>query len=263
MKLLLYYIKEKLLEMSIRYEIMPGFEKLQPFVKVLPRCFENEGKTIYVGRNVVKVMDIQGYKLNVKRYLIPSFFDRVVRSYLRRTKCWQAFTYAQLLLEKGIETPQPIAYVEERKNGLVAYSYFVSIHSEYPRMFYEFGDCAIEDCKDVIKAFAHYTARLHEAGFLHHDYSPGNILFDYIDGSYRFSLVDLNRLEFGKVSMKRGCANFKKLWGKKDFFLLLAKEYARIRGFDEQKCIDLILAKRKKFWTRYCKKRTPDFNLEL
>ena len=249
--------------MSVRYEIMPGFEILQQFVETLPQCFETEGKTIYVGRNVVKVMEVEGYKLNVKRFLIPSFFDRIIRSYFRKTKCWQAFTYAQLLLDKGFETPQPIAYVEERKNGLIVYSYFVSIQSEYPRTFYEFGDCAIEECEDVVKAFAQYTARLHDAGFLHLDYSPGNILFDFIDGSYRFSLVDLNRLKFGHVTMKRGCANFKKLWGKKDFFLLLAKEYARMRGFDEQECTDLILAKRKKFWTRYCKKRKPGYNLEL
>ncbi len=234
--------------MKIRYEIMAGYEKLQPFVESLPQCFEKEGEIFYVGRNVVKVMDIQGYKLNVKRFLIPTKFDRIARSYFRKTKCWQAYAYAKILLKKGFETPQPIAYVEERKNnGLLLYSYFVSIHSDYPRTFYEFGDCAIEECHDVVKAFAHYTARLHEAGFLHLDYSPGNILFDYIDGSYRFSLVDLNRIKFGKISMKQGCANFKKLWGNKDFFLLLAKEYARMRGFDEQKCIDLIMAHRKKF----------------
>lgn len=249
--------------MSVRYEIMPGFEKLQQFVEKLPQCYEKEGETIYVGRNMVKVMNVQGYKLNVKRFLIPSFPDRIVRSYFRRTKCWQAYTYAQLLLEKGFETPQPIAYVEERSYGLIGYTYFVSVHSEYPRKFYEFGNCAIEECEDVVRDFAHYTARLHEAGFLHHDYSPGNILFDYIDGNYQFSLVDINRLTFGKVTMKRGCANFKKLWGKKDFFILLAKEYAQARGFEEQECTELVLSGRKKFWVRYCKKRKPEFNLEL
>lgn len=249
--------------MSILYEITQGFEELQQFIESLPQCFENEGKTIYVGRNVVKVMDVQGYRLNVKRYLIPSFIDRMVRSYLRRTKCWQAFTYAKLLLEKGFETPQPIAYLEKRNNGLIGYSYFVSIHSEYSRTFYEFGDSAIEECQDVVKAFARYTARLHDAGFLHLDYSPGNVLFDCIDGNYQFSLIDLNRLRFGKVTMKRGCANFKKLWGSPSFFMLLAKEYALARGFDERECVELILAERRKYWMHYCKKRKPPFNLEL
>ena len=45
--------------MSVRYEIMPGFEILQQFVETLPQCFETEGKTIYVGRNVVKVMEVE------------------------------------------------------------------------------------------------------------------------------------------------------------------------------------------------------------
>lgn len=47
-------------------------------------------------------------------------------------------------------------------------------------------------------AFAEFTARLHEAGILHLDYSPGNILYDKIGEEYHFSLVDINRMHFGE-----------------------------------------------------------------
>ena len=43
---------------------------------------------------------------------------------------------------------------------------------------------------------------------MHRDYSPGNILFDKIDGEYHFMLVDINRMSFGKISIDMGCANF-------------------------------------------------------
>lgn len=68
---------------------------------------------------------------------------------------------------------------------------------------------------------------------MHRDYSPGNILFDKIDGEYHFMLVDINRMSFGKISIDMGCANFARLWGQKAFFELLAREYARARNTDE------------------------------
>ena len=242
--------------MSIRFKITKGYEALQPFIKTLPECFEKEGKTIYKGRNTVKVMEVNGSKLNVKRFLIPSLSERIKRSYFRSSKCREAYFNAWKLLKKGFDTPHPIAYVEERKVGLIGYSYFISSQSSYPRTFYEFEECEIEDCKDVIVSFARYTARLHEAGFLHKDYSPGNILFDYINGAYRFTLVDVNRMKFGKVSIKEGCKNFRKLWGKKEFFSLLASEYAKMREFDEKECMDLIWTE----WQKFSEKRMSRYN---
>lgn len=243
--------------MSVRFEITKGYESLRPFIEALPQCFEEEGRIIYEGRNTVKVMEVDGYRLNVKRFLIPrSLSERIKRSYLRRSKCREAYLHALHLLEKGFETPQPIAYVEERKKGLIAYSYYVSFQSPYSHTFYELEESEIEECKDVIVSFARFTARLHEAGFLHKDYSPGNILFDRIDGIYHFSLVDINRMRLGKVSMKRGCKNFRKLWGKKELFFCMAKEYARMRGFDEKECANLIWTERK----RFSEKRRPRYN---
>ena len=62
--------------------------------------------------------------------------------------------------------------------GLIGHSYFMSIQSPYRYNFCQFGNADIESCADVVTAFAEFTARLHEAGILHLDYSPGNILYD-------------------------------------------------------------------------------------
>lgn len=247
----------------MKIEIIPQFEYLREYIESLPQRFESEGRTIHAGRNIVKVLSVNGMEINIKRYHVPSFINKFIYSFIRPPKGWRAYTYAQQLLEKGFETPQPIAYIEEHSCGLIGYSYFVSVQSPYTHRFYEFGDCPIEKCEKVVTSFAHYVAALHESGVLHCDFSPGNILFDNINGEYRFSLVDINRMRFCKVDIKKGCANFARLWGQKAFFILLAKEYAQARGLNETACIELILSYRKKFWQRYTKKHKAEFHLEF
>lgn len=243
--------------------VNPTYEHLRGFIESIPGSFEEKGRIIYSGRNLIKVMEVDGIEINVKRYGIPAFVNRVIYSFFRIPKGRRAFEYPQMLLQKGFETPVPIAYIEQRRCGLINHSYFISMQSPYQRNFYEFGNTDVECCKDVVIAFAHYTAELHQAGIMHRDYSPGNILFDKIDGKYHFMLVDINRMTFGKISVEMGCANFARLWGQKAFFKLLAEEYARARHVDETYCIERVLSYRKKFWTYFAKKHAVKYNLEL
>ncbi|MDE6821799.1 MAG: tyrosine protein kinase [Bacteroides acidifaciens] len=243
--------------------VNPTYDHLRGFIESIPNSFETEGRIIYSGRNLIKVMEVDGIEINVKRYGIPAFVNRVVYSFFRVPKGRRAFEYPQMLLQKGFETPVPIAYIEQRKCGLIDYSYFVSMQSPYQRNFYEFGNADIKHCKDVVIAFARYTAELHQAGIMHRDYSPGNILFDKINGKYHFMLVDINRMSFGRINVEMGCANFARLWGQKAFFRLLAKEYAQARHADEAYCVERVLSYRKKFWTYFAKKHTVKYNLEL
>lgn len=203
--------------------VNPTYEHLREFIESIPNTFEKNGRIIYSGRNLIKVIEIDGVEINVKRYGVPAFVNRVIYSFFRNPKGRRAFEYPQMLLEKGFETPVPIAYVEERKFGLIAHSYFISKQSPYRRNFYEFGNADVNYCRDVIISFARYTANLHQAGILHRDYSPGNILFDYIDGEYHFTLVDINRMTFSKISVEMGCANFARLWGQKAFLFYSPK----------------------------------------
>ncbi|GAE82610.1 lipopolysaccharide kinase InaA family protein [Bacteroides reticulotermitis] len=240
-----------------------AYEHLRDFIEKIPTTFEKEGRIIYSGRNLIKVLNVGGVEINVKRYGIPAYVNRIVYSFFRVPKGKRAFEYPELLLEKGFETPAPIAYIEERRCGLINYSYFVSMQCPYPRNFYEFGNADAEQYRDVIVAFARYTADLHQAGIMHRDYSPGNILFDQVDGEYHFMLVDINRMTFGRISIDMGCANFARLWGQKAFFEILAKEYAQARQADEKYCIERVLACRKKFWTYFSKKHIVKYKLEL
>lgn len=241
----------------------PAFESLRAFVESIPDIFENEGNTIYKGRNEIKVIRVEEADINVKRYKVPMLFNRIVYTFFRKSKGLRAFTYPQQILEKGFETPNPIAYIEMKKWGLIHCSFFISMQSPYAHTFYEFGNATPDQYEEAAKAFAHYTAKLHDAQIYHKDYSPGNILFDKVDGEYHFSLVDINRMSFGEVSKEKGCANFARLWGETAFFELLASEYAKARGFDREECIRLVLEARSKFWNKFKRKHEVKFNLDI
>lgn len=243
--------------------INPQYSFLESFINDVPNIFIEQGATIYDSRNVIKVFDIDGIQINVKRYHAPKGLNKLIYSFFRTSKGLRAYQYPTTLLKEGIETPQPIAYIEFRKYGLIDYSYFISKHCTYKHRLYEIGNASKGTYEELAVALAQNTAKMHEAQILHKDYSPGNILFEKINGEYKFSVVDINRMYFGPVNKEKGCANFARLWGPKDFFIILAKEYARIRHFDENECIRLVLFYRARFWKRYGRKHEIEFKLEL
>lgn len=248
--------------------INPQYEHLRNFITQLPSIMDIEGTYIYGGRrNLIKRFEApDGTPLNVKRFRKPCLLNDLIYSTgIRKPKGIRAFTYPKCLLDKGIETPEAIAYVEDRNAiGLLQQSYFISQQCPYRHLLYEIGDATPEVYEPVAKALAHYVAFMHNQEVLHLDFSPGNILWDQDgEGTYHFSIVDINRMRFGPVNMKCGCKSFCRLWGPKRFIQLLVEEYARERHFDPTICVDITMKARAAFWQRYQKKREIEFKLEL
>lgn len=232
--------------------VNPKYKSLRHFVVSLPALFDTEGDIIYNARNQIKVFTLpDGTRINVKRYRKPIFINRLVYSFLREPKAVRAYHYALRLLKLEVPTPEPIAYILEQKCGLLAYSFLITEQSPLRRMFYEFGTGTLVGRENIVKSFARFTADLHQKGVYHKDYSPGNILFEVTNGVPEFTLVDINRMEFGTVNMEKGCRNFARLWGKQDFFEMIAAEYATARNFDVAQCTALILKYRHNFWKQH------------
>ena len=243
--------------------INPKYERVRPFLEHIDTYF-TEGRSLRESRNSLRVCQWEDLELNVKRFRQPSFFQRLVYTFLRRPKGLRAYENPFRMHAAGVDSPEPVAYLERRKGGLIAESFFVSVQCPYTRRFYEFATAPLTpEVLLVARSFARLTARLHEAGILHLDYSPGNILFEVIDGEPHFSLVDTNRMRFGSVSVAEGCRNFARLWGQPPFFEAMADAYAEARHASPADCRQLMLSARRKFWKRYIRRHGAPFEMEL
>ena len=246
--------------------VNPKYENsraLRDFINNVDRRFPS-GKLVQQGsRNTLRSFEIEGQGMVVKHFGTPNAFNRVVYSLFRKPKGVRAYEYAFRVRNAGFDTPEPIAYMERRSFGLVSDAYFISSQCPYSRRFYEFGNADAKDIEDILRAFTRRTAQFHEAGMLHRDFSPGNILFDKVDGQWKFAIVDINRMSFSKVNVVRGCRNFARLWGQPDLFRIIADEYAKARNADADECFRIIRSARRKFWTRFAKRHKVKYRLEL
>ncbi|MFZ4454769.1 MAG: lipopolysaccharide kinase InaA family protein [Bacteroidales bacterium] len=220
--------------------IHPDYLHLSKFIHNLPREFSNRGEVLYKVRNEVRLMEIDGVKVVVKKFKVPHPINRIAYSFFRKSKARRSFEYSYLLINKGFGAATPIAFSEYFGNGLITDSYYVSIFSPFVRNFNEFRGRGIDGRSRILLDFARFTAKMHEAGIRHLDYGGGNILFQDDEENTQFCLLDVNRMEIGKVGLKAGVENFKLLYMHEESFQFLIREYARIRGFNEEKCLRII-----------------------
>lgn len=253
-----------------RLTVNPRYEHLRAYIEQIPATMESQGTYVYGGRRnlIMRMTAPDGTALCVKRFQQPRGINRLVYSYgIRQPKGQRAYDYPARLLEKGIQTPEAVAYIEERNAlHLLRQCYLVTRHCPYPHLLYEMGDATPDVYEPMARALAAFAAHMHDCQVLHLDFSPGNILWDYAADDptgYVFAVVDINRMRFAPVTMSDGCRSFARLWGPKRFTELLVEEYARLRGFDPQACRKLAMEARRRFWTRYQKKREIEFKLEL
>ena len=252
--------------MKTTVDIHPAFADIKAFVHRLPSIFETEGETLYDSRNRIKVFALpDGRLINVKRYHAPRGINRLVYSLgIRKPKGRRAFEYPKTLLINGIDTPAPIAYIEERgAMSLLGRSYFVSVQSPLAHTLYEMADAPAGVYIPVARELGAFAARMHQRGILHKDFTPGNILWDATPDGLRFALVDTNRMRFGAVGVRRGLDSMKRLWGPKDFIRRLAESYAEARHADPGKAIQYIMYARERFWKRFMKRHDIKFKPEL
>lgn len=245
--------------------VNPKYEYLRSWIESIPSRFESEGNTIYHLRNLIKVFGApDGLNINVKRYHKPAFINKLVYTFgLREPKGMRAYRNPEYLLSCGIDTPDPVAYIEEFQGGLLAYSYFLSIQCDYPHTMYDVGNAPVGTYEDIAVALAGFAADMHEKGIMHKDFTPGNVLWTKENGEFKFSIIDTNRMYFGPVSFDIGLRNIIKFWGPKEFARILFSTYATLRGANAVSAENKALAWRRQFWIKYRKKHIIPFRLEI
>ena len=220
---------------------------LKSFVENLPTIFSNDGKLIYKERNILKCYSVGGYNIVVKQYKQPHIINRIAYTFFRPSKAKRSYEYALKLLELGIETPAPIAYIEEFKYGLLTYSYLFSIYEKDFSIIRDLMD-GIQNDDDLLKSLALYIANLHQNGVLHLDISPGNLLYKKEGNQVHFTAIDINRMQFPKViTNEMRYKNFNRLSENDEVLTKIAKYYAAATNLDEQETIEKI----KKYSTKF------------
>lgn len=222
--------------------VASDFCTLTDYAKALPALFKyNYGTVIYEGRNELREMDWYGTKVVVKSFRVPNLINRIAYGVFRSSKAQRSFEYAEMLRREGIGSPAPVAYYTERNGLLFTHSYYACLKSECPYSYVNLMRGDFPGQEEILRAIARTTAALHEKGYLHKDYSRGNILFRRTDKGVEVEIIDLNRIRFRTVDMEEGCRNFERLPGTPEMFAILADEYAKARGFDANECLKLIL----------------------
>ena len=69
-----------------------------------------------------------------------------------------------------------------------------------------------------------------------------------------FSLVDLNRMRFGKLSKKECLRNFDRISPSDEVTSYIVAEYSRLRGWDIASSVKTALYYKRKFWGKVAKK---------
>lgn len=238
---------QKLLQMvggkSREIVINSKFRYLDRLIQSIPDEWDSMGETIYKKRNEIKVVRLPGLDINVKSYQIPHMVNKFAYAYLRHSKAKRTYYYAHKLQNMSVETPEPIAYINCYKNGVLHNSFFVSIQlSEYPITIRDVINRDIENKELLLRQFTRFTYfSLLRNGVNHLDYSRGNILIEKAGYMHQFSIVDINRMHFEAMSLKKGLKMFSKLWASESELKVIADEYAQITNQDSQKIIDLLI----------------------
>jgi hypothetical protein len=212
--------------------IAPAHQQYTSFIHSLPLIFNSEGTSIYKARNEIKNFEIDGKLFTVKGYRRPHIINRIAYGTFRQSKAKRAYDYALRLLKKNISTPEPVAYIEQYECGLLCNSYFVSLFATESHLLRELHDYKVEGNETLLNALAAYTAYIHERDVFPIDYSPGNVLFESEDGKFRFTLLDINRMQFRVVTQKMAARCFRRFTMDQSLISFIAKEYARIRGYE-------------------------------
>lgn len=221
--------------------------------------FDSDGTLFGNGkRNQIKLFDIARATINIKSFKVPNLVNKIAYKYFRKSKARRSYEYAHRLLQHGIGTPQPIAFLETFDVIGIARSYYVSEHLETELTFRELVEIAdYPDHENILRQFMQFSYSLHQKGIEFLDHSPGNTLIKNLgNGRYEFFLVDLNRMNFhDEMPFEMRIKNLCRLTPKEDMVKVMSNEYARLSGFDEAKVFETLWAMTTAFQYRFYRKK--------
>lgn len=234
--------------------VSPEYLHLESWVDQIPQLFTTQqGTLLYNGRNQIRLFEVRGEKLVVKRYKRHDLFKMLVYTFFRPSKARRAYENATALREHHVNTPHEVAYIEERRAGLIQQVYFICAYTNWEPIKPRLIEQSPYD-ENLAMAYAHFVASLHEAGILHRDLNPTNVLYQHQNGKYEFQLIDINRMQFfdGAVPKAECMENLTLFWWLTPVYRFILQVYAADRGWSEKEIEEACEVKRQhdRRWVR-------------
>lgn len=207
-------------------------------------------------RNSIKLFELETETVNIKSFKIPNVFNKIAYKFLRKSKAQRSFEYAEKLLSLDIGTPHPIAYYEFSNGLFFGKSYYLSEHIHYDLTYRELiRDLNYPDHGNILRAFTKFTFKLHENNIYFLDHSPGNTLIKREGDTYKFYLVDLNRMQFKPLSFEERIQNFERLSKHESMVKVMSDEYAKLINKPYEKIFNLMWKLTQEYQQKFHRKR--------
>ena len=210
-------------------------ERHKDFVTNIKIYFnQEENKTIYDKRNIIKIVKFENKTYVVKSFKTPHLLNQIIYKFFRDSKARRSFDNSFQLAKMGINTPEPIGYIEFPTYFRFKESFYISELCDFDfEIRTIFSDENFEDRENILKKFIDFTHKLHKKNVYHLDYSPGNILVKKTPYGYKFSIIDVNRMKFLELDNDLKMKSLSKLTNNQKDYELMVKEYARISNIEE------------------------------
>lgn len=207
-------------------------ERIRPYLKTDASFFSSPSTEIlHDGRNRIGILPLPGPDAGEGEIVVKEFrpkgFKRLKTCCLPSAarRAWMGST---ALLEAGLETPKPLAFIERKKSGIISEAFFLSEKVKDGGEIREIFRSGKHDAvKEILHPLAAFLSRFHEKGILHRDLSDGNILVDRRPGGeVTFSVIDTNRVRcVGKIGKLQAVKNLVRLGIPEDLQAFFLKEY--------------------------------------
>lgn len=241
--------------------------KTEVGIKHLIEMFPYEGTLIQAGRNSIKKFDINGKSISVKSFKKPHFINSFAYKYIRKSKARRSFENAEKLLSLGINTPTPIGYQEFSNIFGIGRSYYACEHLTTTvtlRDVLVSSQCINKE--EVLEQYTAFMFELHQKGIEFIDSTPGNILLEKMPyGSYKFYLVDLNRMKFhdNPLSFFDRMKNLSKLTEETPIIHQIEQIYSKFYKQDPESIYQTILYYRSRYNIQIFHKKYFKYQISL
>jgi serine/threonine protein kinase len=148
-------------------------------------------------------VDLEAGSIYVKHFLVPDV-RAMARQWFRRGKGRNEGRRAIMLRAIGVDTIDPIALGEQRKRAFLFENYLITLAIPQTVPLDEFVERILPRMaperqakvrQSLAREIAVLTAHLHDAGLIHQDFHPGNLLVRFdADDRPHLSLIDLDAL---------------------------------------------------------------------